>query len=502
MRKINALFFIFALFATPTAYAWDASALRDAWDVPTDYNKCQPMNILENTSIGANYETCKLGGPSDSEGYCKVGGNKYVRGVMMLVARDINENGAYFCPTVIGSDKKKGWEKLRRDWNRPYVTVYYAPKTVTSADCFWVCKPGYHGDKCQKTETTGCNADKILHDAYGGFRVTDDNINVESEVAMFEAGTNQRCANNVSPGEHDLILGVSEFLTGGHGVKAQVFVANAHFKDWNLGPGYIRVTPLGEPVLLCRSGYTVNFTNDDCVPVDEEVCLAYEVATGDNQCKEHDFGNFDTNTMEVHFFESSSTGDDNLIPVAPCWGFVCKQDGYGFDPSASRETCVDCGVSDVRNGIAKYGDCVRCDVGKIFDSTTGTCVTATAFSRENLYYGPGKNDATPIIEQCWTEPDMYSYSDCIWGNSESTGKLIRAVGTSIRLLSLPTGGNGGGSGGNGGGSGDAGGDNDNDSGGTGGGSNGLVVCDVMVPGPSGGNNLQTQSDLKPQITPY
>ena len=527
MRKINALFFIFALFATPAAYAWDASEFADAWGAPS-LDTCGKMD-LGNAAVGGARDICavpdseELGNGRD---LCRVGDSFYVRGFTMLIARELNENGAYFCPTVIGTSKKR-WELSRTGWGQPYWTVYYeVPGSGSGVNgCFWVCKDGYHGDRCQSTETDTCNTAKITRDnwgvAYGtqnsgrtsdsddedGFAIRKATRGVESEVAMFYEGVKDACGNKCrgvrcSPYEHDMVLAVVDWLPGQHGVKVQPFVIRGGFDPekntewgskggvdstggncwgWNCGPGRGVAYAVGSTqTILCRTGYEPNFTNTDCVAVDPDVCDVLEAINDGTTCSTsdgyHDFGEYDPETMEMHFFDD-------------CWGYLCKTTGYGFDPGASRATCVDCGVSDLRNGIDKYGNCVRCDVGKIFDSTTGTCVTATAFSRENLYYGPGKTDATPIIEQCWVEPDMYSYSDCIWGNSESTG-VRPGSRISLHVMSL-----GGGSGGNGG-------DNDNDSDGTGGGSNGLVVGDVMVPGPSGGNHLQTQSDLKPQITTY
>lgn len=471
MRKINALFFIFALFATPAAYAWDASALRDAWDVPDSYDRCAAMSIQMETAVGKHADVCYRGGRDDGSGYCEVGGNRYVRGTMMLVALELNENGAYFCPTVIGSDKKKGWEKARRDWNRPYVTIYRQQSNVqVTKQCFWACKPGYFGDRCSETEVRLCDVNEISSSTYGELLVDGSDFNVEQRIAMFEASTKERCANNVSPSEHDVILGVSRFTNGKHGVFVQPFVASARWYDWNKGPGYINVTPIGLEQLLCMDGYEPNFTNTDCVAVNPDICDVVVAADGGNTCGDkygefYDLGDFNAETMELHFFGSepaySSSGKHVATVHYNCWGILCTTPGYGFDPNVSRATCVDCGVSDPRNGVNWFGKCVRCDVGEIFDSATGTCLTATALSRDRLYYGPGKDENTAVIEQCWVEPDMYSYSDCVWGNSGSTGKLIRAVGTSIRLLSLPNGGNGGGGGSDGGsGGGSDGGNND------------------------------------------
>ena len=290
-----------------------------------------------------------------------------------------------------------------------------------------------------------------------------------------------------SPMEHDAILAVSRWTDSKHGVWVSPFIARADFYDghWSEGPGVAMAYHVGHETLLCMEGYEPNFTNTDCVPIDSDLCEIVQAVNSGTTCQTsdgyRDFGDYDPETMETRFFEDGDKG---------CWGMLCTTPGYGFDPSASRATCVDCGVSDLRNGIDKYGNCVRCDVGEIFDSATGTCLTATALSRDRLYYGPGKDENTAVIEQCWVEPDMYSYSDCVWGNSESTG-VRPGSRITLHVQSL-----GGGSGGNGG-------DNDNDSGGTGGGSTGggLVVGDVMVPGPSsGGIYSQTQNNLNTQIT--
>ena len=512
MRKINALFFIFALFATPTAYAWDASALRDAWGVPAGgLSTCGHLDLggedNDDAAIGPQDDItyCAIDDSYDfAEGHgseCEIGGIWYKRGFSMLIARELNENGAYFCPTIIGGDKER-WELARTAWGRPYWTIYREVAAVDVNSCFWVCKAGFYGDGCQQTTTTTCNVQPISKENWAddAFSIRNASREVESEVAMFYQSVKDACGNKCrgvrcSPYEHDMVLGVVGWLPGKHGVKVQPFVIRAGFdpghvekrggtrgggyKGWNYGPGRVVAYAVGTPTLLCRNGYEPNFTNTDCVAVDPDVCDVLEAINNGTTCSTsdgyHDFGEYDPETMEMHFFDD-------------CWGYLCKTTGYGFDPNVSRATCVDCGVSDLRNGIDKYGNCVRCDVGKIFNSTTGTCVTATALSRDRLYYGPGKDENTAVIEQCWVEPDMYSYSECVWGLMPTATFRGLVQSQYIERIGGVSIGGGGSDGGNGGGSGGNGGDNDNDSGGTGGGSNGLVVGDVMVPGPSGGGS--------------
>ena len=491
------IIFVMIILCSANAYAWDASSYANAWGAPATVSTCGNLDNAE-AVIGPNKAEC-FGGKDNNNDDCKVSGNYYMVGLMMMVARDLNENGAYFCPTIITCDRNR-WEMGQTSDKKPYWTIYKELSNVSSSDCIWLCKSGYSGVGCQERTNNVCNPTKISRSKWDdeSFYMKGNVKDVEDVVAMFAQSEKASCVRYVSgvwpsPMEHDMILAISRWTESGHGVWVSPFVARADFYStrYSNGPGTAFTYRVGHETLLCMEGYEPNFTNTDCVAIDSDLCEIVQAVNSGTTCQTskgyRDFGDYDPETMETHFFEDGDKG---------CWGMLCTTPGYGFDPGASRATCVDCGVSDLRNGIDKYGNCVRCDVGEIFDSATGTCATATALSRDRLYYGPGKDENTAVIEQCWVEPDMYSYSDCVWGNSESTG-VRPGSRITLHVQSL-----GGGSGGNGGGSGGNGGDNDNDSGGTGGGSNGLVVGDVMVPGPSGGNHLQTQSDLKPQITTY
>ena len=498
MRKINALFFIFALFATPAAYAWDASALRDAWGAPVGgLSTCGHLDLggedNDDAAIGPQDDItyCAIDDSDDfAEDHgseCEIGGNWFKRGFSMLIARELNENGAYFCPTIIGGDKKR-WELSRTGWNQPYWTIYKEVAVVDVNSCFWVCKAGFYGDGCQQTTSTTCNLQTISKENWSNdaFAIRKASRDVESEVAMFYQSVKDACGNKCrsvtcSPYEHDMVLGVVGWLPGKHGVKAQPFVIRGGFdpgavtryaeggytrsgifKGWNYGPGRVVAYAVGTPTLLCRNGYEPNFTNTDCVPIDSDLCEVTEAANSGNTCGDkygefYDLDDFNAETMKLHFFESepaySSSGKHVATVHYNCWGILCTTPGYGFDPNVSRATCVDCGVSDPRNGVNWFGKCVRCDVGEIFDSATGTCLTTTALSRDRLYYGPGKDENTAIIEQCWVEPDMYSYSDCVWGVMSTA--TFRGLAQSQYIERI-----GGGSGGGDSGGGSGGGNND------------------------------------------
>ena len=81
-----------------------AEAYIERWGSPTmEYCK---VSDLDNATIGNLKDTCK--GSYDINGNkpdsCVLGDDM---GVLMLVARQINENGARFCVTTVYADKKK-----------------------------------------------------------------------------------------------------------------------------------------------------------------------------------------------------------------------------------------------------------------------------------------------------------------------------------------------------------------------------------------------------------
>ena len=66
---------------------------------------CQSSNF-GNATIGRYKDTCKgnYGIDANSPGQCVLGDDM---GVLLLVAREVNENGARFCPTTVYAEKKK-----------------------------------------------------------------------------------------------------------------------------------------------------------------------------------------------------------------------------------------------------------------------------------------------------------------------------------------------------------------------------------------------------------
>lgn len=429
----NLIIFVMIILCSANAYAWDASSYANAWGAPATVSTCGNLDNAE-AVIGPNKAEC-FGGKDNNNDDCKVSGNYYMVGLMMMVARDLNENGAYFCPTIITCDRNR-WEMGQTSDKKPYWTIYKELSNVSSSDCIWLCKSGYSGVGCQERTNNVCNPTKISRSKWDdeSFYMKGNVKDVEDVVAMFAQSEKASCVRYVSgvwpsPMEHDMILAVSGWTSSGHGVFVSPFVARSDFYStrYSGGPGTSFAYSVGTQTLLCASGYEPNFNNSDCIPVDESLCAVTEAMENNTTCnaKNASYASldaFDSSTMELHYFDTGG-----------CQGIICSQAGYGFDPNnIARPTCIDCGMDDdARNGIDKYGRCVRCDVGQIFNKTSNTCITATALDWNRLKFGPGKSASTPIIEQCWTQPDQYSYSDCVWARITSNTTAVVGGGRQV-----------------------------------------------------------------------
>ena len=94
----------------------------------------------------------------------------------MMLAMQINENGAYFCPIQINGRN----ENKEASW-----TTYQ--KMGKESDCVWLCKPGYGGRGCQNQAGTSCDPTPLLRDNYKDLKnINNRNVaSVEENIPMF-----------------------------------------------------------------------------------------------------------------------------------------------------------------------------------------------------------------------------------------------------------------------------------------------------------------------------
>jgi len=311
--------------------------------------------------------------------------------ILMLIARQVNENGAYFCVT-----QAQGTNKNKDAW-----TTYHNPAGGVSK-CFWLCKPGHSGDGCAAGVATTCDATPILRKDFEEYKIaTNDAPNIEDDIPMFHWNHYRKCNGaEKRKEEHDMILAISAWVPSGHGAFAQPTVVRAERGSW-IGDDLMSTATIyfvGTATLLCKTGYQPNVAGDDCVPIDEIKCNETSLCSGWNG------GGFN---REIHSMHEKNG----------CYEYRCSAVGTAF-ASATDHKCIEC-TGDRRVGIpTDTGVCVRCPTGKIFSESaaaTGYCVDATSYSVDALAFGVGKNRNTKLADQCWTKLEPSEYRECVTG---------------------------------------------------------------------------------------
>lgn len=389
MKKIVFIVFMFLLVLPENMFAGgiNDNAMKVNWKNPA-MSYCLGSN-MGNAVIGNKKSVCKGGKIAN----CQLGDDY---GTLMMVARDVNANGAKFCVTTVYGDRNKrgpGW------------TLYAEPAQGTK--CIWLCKNGYTGEGCQSTTVSGCDSTLLKSTDFDGYSMS-RSVGVESSIYMFHWDEQQGCGMN-SYLEHDMVLGISDWLPSGHGAVAQAFVVRAGRGAWKEPVAWVEIWPVGEKTVVCKNGYKPNTANTDCEAIDENECAKSQMCSGWNS------GAFNQETMIMEYTESCA----NDTGSTGGYIYKCKEAGKAF-VSATDKTCADC-ATNLRGGISPQdGTCVKCDLGKIFNSDAASsnyCVEARALTKTDLQYGSGKtkNSLLDLGDQCWTISDPEEYKNCVKG---------------------------------------------------------------------------------------
>lgn len=333
-----------------------------------------------------------------------VGESQY--GIVMFIARDIVEHGGYFCPYQI---QCQNMPRVKQTW-----TDYFLPDGYDNSKCAWLCEKGYSGEKCKDNSNIVSLCDNSSYEKDGE---NFENIKMNTETTSssqentITAFHSQFNVNYYKENyefyykEYDVILGAIKFLE--HGIIAvptridcgilnwpdmDSFVEKlslptaATYKEFNEG-----VAPKG--TILCAQGYTANVDNNECIPIDANICNISD----SNFCDNFDIENFDA---DIHYMAESTN----------CVKYFCKEPGTAFK-STTDTTCVECsnGGPDPNNGT-----CISCDTGQYFDEDNGTCETAVAYSKSDMQYGKGETKNTvPLAQQCWLIATPEEYAECV-----------------------------------------------------------------------------------------
>ncbi|MDR2412665.1 MAG: hypothetical protein LBD50_00435 [Rickettsiales bacterium] len=313
--------------------------------------------------------------------------------ILLLIARDVNANGAKFCVTQAqGTNKNKG----------NALTIYFEPEGGLG-ECFWLCKENYGGDGCTTPRDDNfCDSTLITKAKFANYKIATQGANIESQISMFYMNDPVGCGLNKTQ-EHDMVLAVSGWLPRGHGALVQPMVVRAERSGWEDMVSTATVMKVGTPTLLCKNGYKANYAKDDCDPVDPTKCTL----TDADLCA--DWKDFNAAAHEPKY-------DD----TAKCYKYRCLA-GYAFKSDADK-TCVECKGNPKNGANPDTGVCVNCETGKLFSDKTeyapAYCRTAIKYSNQELAFGKGNDHNAELNKQCWTIISPDEYLKCVKKENE------------------------------------------------------------------------------------
>ena len=321
------------------------------------------------------------------------------RSYHMMLATQINENGAYFCPIQLEAHnkrKKRAWTEYRKMGKR--------------SNCVWLCKPGYGGRGCQNQAGTSCDPTPLLRDDYKNLtRVSgNDRPNIEDNLPMF------RWNAYASSNEHDIVLAITKWLPSGHGAWVQQITVRAAGRDWNGIYSWVVVYPAegAEEILVCKDGYTA--MNDDCVEVDPDACTAVSACPG--------WAGFDKSQHTWLPVPNPAKNNET------CFEYRCAADGYAFT-SLTNRTCAPCPTQLRQGESPRDGTCIRCDGTDVYNAnleSSGYCGPALVLTKNDMQYGYTKTRNTPNLrldDQCWTKILTDEYLACVMAGTPDVSRV-------------------------------------------------------------------------------
>ena len=409
--------------------------LRDAWNAPATLTTGFSHNLNAEACVGDKPNCAPWMGGTVGSSSGKAGTETDEGAVLMLVARQMNANGAKFCVTQVqaaNQDRRQysaglwcGFKQKASAW-----TEYYSP-TGADAGCFWLCKNGYYGAECKSTTPPELYDTALLkQDNFKDFKrlTTTAPANIEDKIEMFHINKWASASSKAHNGyEYDMFLGITRWTSGGHGAFAAP-IAMRSATDEKTGAKAKAIgnctditvvsTPVlqvvGKETLLCKDGYRHNTAGTDCIATDEKVVELSKVASQNKFCSGFESG-FD---VKNHVLRKQGN----------CYTYRCTNGNLGFQSRTDR-TCVECKGEIGRFGVAENGVCVSCPIGTNFDpedTSSEYCPKATAYSSSALIYGIKGSPNDKISDQCWTYTDIDAYKECVKNGAAAANSLLNS----------------------------------------------------------------------------
>lgn len=320
-------------------------------------------------------------------------------GLIMMIAKSVNDNGGYFCPIYVDSSNTK---------NRN--TIYH---DIAGTTCHWLCRPGYSGANCAEftsnSAATMCDPDPVRPEKYANLTVPADGTpNIEDSVPMFHWNWYNKCSTG-NKNEHDMILAIVGWTPTGHGAFVQPMILRA--QKANDRNSIVSYPPRNaKRVLLCKKGYKPNSAGTDCEIINRDVCTESEDDMLAQLCTGFKKDGYDAAQHELTLQNT-------------CYTYSCRKPGHAFT-SASDTTCAPCDETQHGGPSPVNGVCIQCPTGKIFNANAASsnyCADTIGLTKLDMLYGRSKTraDVPKLEDQCWPKAaTTEEFKGCILGQKQ------------------------------------------------------------------------------------
>lgn len=303
--------------------------------------------------------------------------------IVLIIARDIYDNGGNFCMTQIQAANQNG---RRYTWLDYYD---YSGKYK----CKTLCRPGFYGADCSKTGTPSSCDTEILD--FGDYtkKTSGEWVGQITNKTKVFVYSNSEAQSSDTTATHRILAVVKQMP---HGViVSPVEVIGDRYRPGDLNGIYSYIKSVysnGQEFLLCAQGYEANSSKTDCVKptwCDKKTML-------DNLCDGYTTSQY--REGEHKLVDGEGNCEDKTV-------IRCAYDGYGFDKSSSDRTCIPCNENR-KFGIDSDGVCQKCTTtGDYFNGIE--CAHGTPIPLRQLV------DGITGTAKCWLKSTLSEYKSCV-----------------------------------------------------------------------------------------
>lgn len=359
-------------------------SMQSAWNLQSNskFNYLLDKDLYKEL-YDANYKIKKVTGTYDDE-----------EAIVLIIARNIFENGGRFCMTQIQSANQNA---RRYTW----IDYYHDEKIY---NCEILCKSGYYGKTCSDTNApamTGTDSNTLDFGTPEILSSGKDENKTTPMVDVFVADNSK--ASPTTTATHT-VLAVTKKMD--HGVMvAPVRIEAERYHSGNLYSKINSVYTVSPALstLLCAQGYKPNSNGTDC----EQINSVFSSSVSSL------YSNISNKWCEGYPEDGYLSSQHYKFMDVDCTKYTCTNYLYGFT-SSNDKTCKQCEGGALAY-IKRDGTCGKCTKGKIANETRDDCLdedNVTQYSKDQMKSNGNR--------QCWLETDGRKFAGCVNGCPDST----------------------------------------------------------------------------------